>query len=91
MRVRRSLGVKDRRIRVFEGVKLLHVGITKCDTPASSNIAWATQESVEDRWQVKDREPLENQDLRSREFHRRMHFGIANPKTLTRGKVVVTE
>jgi hypothetical protein len=64
-------------------VKLLLVGIAKRDTPTGRNIAWATQESVEDRWQVKDRE-------RSREFRRRMHFGIANPETPTRGKVVVT-
>jgi hypothetical protein len=71
-------------------VKLLLVGIAKRDTPTGRNIAWATQESVEDRWQVKDREPSENRDSRSREFRRRMHFGIANPETPTRGKVVVT-
>jgi hypothetical protein len=32
----------------------------------------------------------ESRDLDDRESRRRMHFGIANPETTTRGKVVVT-
>jgi hypothetical protein len=61
----------------------------KCDTPTGRNIAWATQESVEDRWQVKDWEPSKNRDSRSQESRRLMHFGIANLETPTRGKVVI--
>jgi hypothetical protein len=68
-RVRRSRGVGVRSIGVFEGKKLLQLGIAKRDIP-TEGVVWATQELVEDRWHSigdREKESPESIDIRIRD------------------------
>jgi hypothetical protein len=68
-RVRRSKGVGVRRIGVFEGKKLLQLGIAKRDIP-TEGLCGPQQELVEDRWHHigdREKESPESIDIRIRD------------------------